>query len=596
VRHRRAADRGPRRDRNAESASFVRVGVVVVLVMAVGLLVIAAPALAASRGGGGGGSFSLPVGLFGISVKGILKAIAKLLFSVLAGAFLPGWLRHAPADALRWLIALPDPADPVQWPTMRALEGDATAVAVAFLPLTFAITVARYTASGVTGGAHHPAESLRKFAGVAVGLLLLPWGFSNTVAAVNVCTSALLSFAAIDHGLQRALALMFAGALAFGVTGPLVALLVIAAILLAVGLLMIKVGVLALFAILYVAGPLALAVSPLPELHGVWRLWLGVLVALALIPIGWCLIFAVAGAISADITHIATPAAIGTRLVGFFAGVLTFFLAFRWPFFLIGMIRARGLLSADLAGVGGGGAGASSAPAGERVRAARAALSAGAATAGSAVSHVGGALGFPAGGLVGAGRRGASAAVGGLGQTPLGLRTQQAVSQGWRTVADRARGSAGSSGGVGGRVAAAAGVAAAAPAAIRAAVAERASPQSARAAGEQILAGARRGNSPGAPTTSPRPSNGGAAANQRRAGGGRERASVALAAAASRPANAGAAPRPAGGAGPDRPAGTPLEARSDAVPKAPAARVDVKWPGRPGAPRKPRPSRGREGS
>jgi len=61
------------------------------------------------------------------------------------------------------------------------------------------------------------------------------------------------------------------------VTGPLVALLVIAAILLAVGLFIIKVGILAVFAILFVAGPLTLAGYPIPELHGVFRLWLGVL-------------------------------------------------------------------------------------------------------------------------------------------------------------------------------------------------------------------------------------------------------------------------------------------------------------------------------
>ena len=143
---------------------------------------------------------------------------------------------------------------------------------------------------------------------------------------------------------------MFTGGLLFGVTGPLIAVLVIGAILLAAGLFVMKVGILALFAILFVAGPLTLACYPIPELHGAFRLWSGLLIALAAIPIGWCVIFATAGAISADITHIGTPAAIGTRLVGFFAGVLTFWIAFRWPFFLITMVRNRGLLSTDLGG------------------------------------------------------------------------------------------------------------------------------------------------------------------------------------------------------------------------------------------------------
>jgi len=444
------------------------------------------------------------MGLFGISVSGILKTIAKLLFNVLAGAFLPGWLKHAPQDALRWLIALPDPADPLQWPTMHRLEQDTTAVAIAFLPLTFAIAVLRYTASSVTGAAHHPAESIGRVAGAAAGLVLFPWGFENAVAAVNVTTSTLLGFASIDHGLQRALTLMFAGGVAFGVTGPVVALLVIGAILLAVGLVMIKVGLLALFAILYVAGPLALAVSPVPELHGVWRMWLGILIALALIPVGWCLIFAVAGAISADITHIGTPPAIGTRLVGFFAGVLTFFIAFRWPFFLIGMIRSRGLLSGEVVS-GGGGTSRASGSVIERVRQSRAALSAGAGAAGAAISHVGNALGAPGGGLVGASRRVGAKAGGALATTPLALRGRRGLAASWQTVRARAAGGGGGSDtGARQRLMAAGAVAAASPAAVRAAMSERGNPRAARAAAEQHLAGARaRGSDPGKKPAAP---------------------------------------------------------------------------------------------
>lgn len=439
------------------------------------------------------GAFELPFALFGISISGILKTIAKLLFSVLAGALLPDWLKHAPDDALRWLIALPDPAVASQWPTMHRLEQDTTAVAVALLPLTFAIAVLRYTASGITGGAHHPAESIGRLVAAAAGLLLLPWAFQNAIAGVNVTTHALLSFHAVSEGLTRALALMFAGGVAFGVTGPVVALLVIGAILLAVGLVIIKVGILALFAVLYVAGPLALALSPVPELHGAWRAWLGVVTALALIPVGWCLIFAVAGALSADITHIGTPAAIGARLVGFFAGVLTFFIAFRWPFFLIAMVRSRGLLSGELIGTRGAGTAAAAGSPGERVRQARAALMAGAGAAGQAVSHVGAALGMPRGGVAGTGARAAGRAVRTAAATPLALRGRQGLAASWQAVRRQAGGDAGAPTAAGQRLQAAATVAAAGPAAVRAAMAERGSPAAARAAAEQVLTGARTG-------------------------------------------------------------------------------------------------------
>jgi hypothetical protein len=551
----------------------------------------APPALAVHSG-----AFVPPLGLFGISVSGILKTIARLLFSVLAGAFLPSWLRHTPGDALRWLIALPDPANATQWPTMHRLERDTTAVAVAFLPLTFAVAVLRYTASGVTGGVHHPAESIGRIVGAAAGLLLLPWAFANAVAAVNVTTSTLLSFASIDHGLQRALALMFAGGIAFGVTGPVVALLVIAAILLAVGLLMIKVGVLALFAILYVSGPLALALSPVPELHGAWRAWLGMLVALALIPIGWCLIFAVAGAISADLTHIGTPAAIGTRLVAFFAGVLTFFIAFRWPFFLIGMVRARGLLSGEILTGGAGGVRAHGGSASERVRQSRAALLAGAGAAGSAISQVGGALGAPAGGLAGASARAARGSAGTIASMPLALRGRQGLASSWQALRVGAAGSRAAHSPVGRRLAAAGAVAGAAPAAIRAAVSERDSPRGARAAADQVLATARaRTNGAGrttpgstaptprtaaqpGPTNAPQPRSTPAATADR--GGARAAVDPAAAAAAAaaagrstqRPAERGTEQRPPDAKRPRPPvANRPLEKPAKAVPPRPTS-------------------------
>jgi hypothetical protein len=462
------------------------------------LVLLPSSAAAAGHAAHGGSGFTLPIpyGLFGISISGILKTLANDLFKVLAGALLPGWLKHAPQNALRWLIALPDPADPVQWPTMGHLEQDTTAVAVAFLPVTLAVAAARYTASGVTGGVHHPAESLVRLVAAAAGLLLFPWGFRNAVGAVNVTTNALLSFAGIDHGLQRALTLMFAGGLAFGVTGPLVALLVIGAIFLAAGLFIVKVGLLALFAILFVAGPLALAGYPIPELHAAWRLLVGLLVAAAMIPIGWCIIFAVAGAISADITHLATPAAIGTRLVGFFAGLLTFFIAFRWPFFLISLVRARGLLASDALGTSGASHAATGRTALRRAQEGRTALLAGAGTAGAAVSHIGGALGMPSGGLAAGAARVTSRQIHKAVSTPLMLRSRQGLASSWQSVHDRATQSRVATTQVGRRVARAGAVAAATPTAVAAAARNRGSAQARRAAGDAILENARPRHAP----------------------------------------------------------------------------------------------------
>ncbi len=448
-------------------------------------------AAAATTHGRGGSSLLFAPALLGIgipSISDILRSIANDLFNVLAGAFLPGWLKHAPAATLRWLIALPDPADAVQWPTMHRLEQDTTAVAVAFLPLTLAVAAARYTASSLAGGVHHPAESLGRLVGAAFGLVIFPWAFSNMIAAVNVTTTGLLSFADIDHGLQRALALMFTGGLLFGVTGPLIAVLVIGATLLAAGLFVMKVGILALFAILFVAGPLTLACYPIPELHGAFRLWSGLLIALAAIPIGWCVIFATAGAISADITHIGTPAAIGTRLVGFFAGVLTFWIAFRWPFFLITMVRNRGLLSTDLGGSANGQSAARGASPGERAAQARTALLATGGTIGAAVSAAGTAAGMPRGGLAGTGARLAARGARWAAGTAPTVQYRAGTAAAWDGLRARAAGSRPGRTRLGKAAAAGGSILATAPAAVRASVANRGAPDGGREAGEAVLA------------------------------------------------------------------------------------------------------------
>jgi hypothetical protein len=461
---------------------------------AVAAVTLAFPtAAAATTHARGGSSLFLAPALLGIgipSISDILRSIANDLFNVLAGAFLPGWLKHAPAATLRWLIALPDPADAVQWPTMHRLEQDTTAVAVAFLPLTLAVAAARYTASSVAGGVHHPAESLGRLVGAAFGLVIFPWAFSNMIAAVNVTTTGLLSFADIDHGLQRALALMFTGGLLFGVTGPLIAVLVIGAIMLAAGLFVMKVGILALFAILFVAGPLTLACYPIPELHGAFRLWSGLLIALAAIPIGWCVIFATAGAISADITHIGTPVAIGTRLVGFFAGVLTFWIAFRWPFFLITMVRNRGLLSTDLGGGANRQAAAGGVSLGERAAQARTALLATGGTVGGAVSAAGTAVGVPRGGLAGAGARLAARGARWAAGTGPTVQYRAGTAAAWDGLRARAAGSRPGRTRLGKAAAAGGSILATAPAAVRASVANRRAPDGGREAGEAVLAAA----------------------------------------------------------------------------------------------------------
>ena len=292
--------------------------------------------------GGGGAVWFLGIDL--PSLSGILRSIADDLFSVLAGAFLPGWLRHAGLDTLRWLIALPDPADATQWPTMHRLEQDTTSVAVAFCR-SRSRSAPRGTPPRRSQGQRRTPPGPQPPRGSGGRAFAVPVGVWERDRGGERHDGALLGFADVGQGLERAVGLLFAGGVAFGVTGALIGWLVIAAILLAVALFVMKVGIFALFALLYVAGPLTLAGYPVPELHGALRMWLALLAVVALVPLGWCLIFAVAGALSADVTHLSTPAAIGSRTVGFFAAILMFFIAFRWPFFLIAAVKNHGLFA-----------------------------------------------------------------------------------------------------------------------------------------------------------------------------------------------------------------------------------------------------------
>jgi len=69
------------------------------------LLVFAPAAYAAS----GGGEVA-PLAFLGLpSLHSIIEAIAKGFFSALAGALVPGFLKHGTVATIQHLVALPDP-------------------------------------------------------------------------------------------------------------------------------------------------------------------------------------------------------------------------------------------------------------------------------------------------------------------------------------------------------------------------------------------------------------------------------------------------------------------------------------------------------
>ena len=146
------------------------------------------------------------------------------------------------------------------------------------------------------------------------------------------------------------------------------------------------------------------------------------MIGVCLIPVGWCIVFAIAGAISLDVTNLGGGAHIGSRVVGAFAALATFYIALKWPLMVLGHVRGSlgGLGVRPGAATGGGGGQSDGALAGKAQRS-KAKLQAAMLAGGRGIGLAAGQLGAPRGGLVGfAGRQAraplAAAAANGVGR------------------------------------------------------------------------------------------------------------------------------------------------------------------------------------
>jgi hypothetical protein len=337
------------------------------------------------------------------SLHGIIEAIANGFFGAFASALVPGFLKHATVATIQALVALPDPA---AWPHVSELQGEMTFLGVLLLPVTLAIGTLRYWLVGLTGGPS-PVLAVGR-AGWATGVLVAyRWIVEQVVAAANTLTHAILGFPAVSGGLSRIVTVLFGGSLLVGAGGVFGALLVIVGVVFAAALFAAQVLVTLVLALLTVAGPLLIAVSAIPELSHLARSWAHALLAVALIPVGWTVLFATAGALALDATSFTGGAGgLPEHVAAAFAGLITFVLAVRLPMMLFA--QARHLMFAGAAG-GRTGAGAQALPGAERVSAAQARLRSlafdAAPAVGRTVGVAAGAFGAPAGGPVGAIRR-----------------------------------------------------------------------------------------------------------------------------------------------------------------------------------------------
>src|SRR5271166_51157 len=346
-----------------------------------------------------------PIAFLGLpSLHSIIEAIAKGFFGALAGVLVPGWLKHGTVATIQHLVALPDPAT---WTHVGELQGDMTYLGVSLLPVTLAVATVRYWMMGLTGSAH-PAGAIGRCVAATGVLVAYGWIVSEVVAGTNTLTHAILGFPVVADGLASIISVLFGGALLVGAGGVFGAFLVIIGVLFAAGLFALQVLLTLVLAMLIVAGPPLIALSAIPELSHLARAWAHALLAVALIPLGWTVLFATAGALSLDATSFTGGAGgLPGHVAAAFAGLITFVLAVKLPLMLLGQLPH--LFTATASGRGAG-QGQSTLPSAERVRAAHARLRAvafeGAPSLGRSAGRAAGAMGTPQGGPVGAARRG----------------------------------------------------------------------------------------------------------------------------------------------------------------------------------------------
>jgi hypothetical protein len=407
------------------------------------LLVLAPAACADSRGGQ-----LVPLGFLGLpSLHSIIEAIAKGFFSALAGALVPGFLKHGTVALIQHLVALPDPA---RWGHVSELEGDMTYLGMSLMPVSLTVCTLRYWMMGLTGAAH-PAAGIARCAWATFVLVIYRWLVEQVVAATNTLTHAILGFPVVANGLASIVTVLFGGALLVGAGGVFGAFLVIVGVAFAAGLFASKVALTDVLALAYCAGPLFIALWPIPELSHLMRVWGHALMAVVLVPFGWTLLFAVAGALTLDATSLSGGASgIGGHIEAAFAGLIAFVIAVKLPLMLLGELRHI-LGGASQRASGGGAQGQATMPGAERMRAAHARLRnvglEGIPSLGRSAGRAAGALGAPAGGPLGAARRGLAGAARRTGMVPAAAG---AGALGGMAAGAAARGATGKAAGRGG--------------------------------------------------------------------------------------------------------------------------------------------------
>lgn len=360
---------GPSPRRLAARARFAAASLV-----AAGALTLLLPAVASAssgHGGGGGGLFvALPVGSIFSDILGSVgnfgKDVVKTIFSSVLTLFLGGswkFLLH-PFDIIEWLIGLPGTGNTTAFVPFAnngagpfaALVKATQGIGLGLLPLALANNALHLVSGGIFTRPRDHMHDFGKVFTAAAAIIAWPWLFGQAIDLANTITLAMLQAANADGNLWKTLAVYFTTAWAGGFLDLITTGFLIATILLLVGLIVMKIVLMVALAFMLVAGPIAIAFFPFEFLSRILMLFASVFLALAMIPFGWAVLFALFSAFGASVAgfgnfiHAGLLGGAMKDLFDLICSLICFYLAWKWPFLILG--RLSSLVGGNIAAAG----------------------------------------------------------------------------------------------------------------------------------------------------------------------------------------------------------------------------------------------------
>ncbi|HEX8082655.1 MAG TPA: hypothetical protein VF529_00085 [Solirubrobacteraceae bacterium] len=290
---------------------------------------------------------SAPLAIFGLDVGDLVEDAVRALVDLVVPDFGSQWV----SSLVTWLVALP-PVTGSAFPSLNHYADELTAVGYGLLGACFLGGLLQLWAGGSTGAAG--AEAVRRAAIGAGALATYTTVLQSLLVGVNILTAEMIRHPLVVDGLDKAFGeALTVAAVTNGVSLGLAIAAAIVVLYFVAALFVLKIGLTALLAVAVVAGALVWGLYPLPQAHWLARAWVSGLVAALAVPVAWACVFAAAALLARDTLVFDGGGQFNQPLgetLGYlvkpFAAVACFWIAYRAPYFLLGIARTAGLSSA----------------------------------------------------------------------------------------------------------------------------------------------------------------------------------------------------------------------------------------------------------